>query len=223
MDGMVSESFCRRDAECQFLVVYICVPVSCTSHSQTISTTTPGLRAGIPRSTSSSRVSSGHGDKENKLASLWHRPTCDAIPITTDAPSEHPKPPKPPSLTPERDLQTRAAAAVRVMCSRGCVVAYLASTMKTRVLLSSIFFIADSVVRGYLRICGNGGWMDGRRRRQSLAHSLACVHVTRTPSHPHAHAFTALCLRLCTSRHATPCPPLARCDGHPPALPKIST
>lgn len=28
----------------------------------------------------------------------------------------------------------------------------LMSTMKTRVLLSSIFFIADSVVRGYLRI-----------------------------------------------------------------------
>jgi hypothetical protein len=30
---------------------------------------------------------------------------------------------------------------------------YRTSTMNTRVLLSSIFFIADSVVSGYLRIC----------------------------------------------------------------------
>jgi hypothetical protein len=34
---------------------------------------------------------------------------------------------------------------------------YRTSTMNTRVLLSSIFFIADSVVSGYLRICAEGG------------------------------------------------------------------
>lgn len=44
-------------------------------------------------------------------------------------------------------------------------VAYLASTMKTRVLLSSIFFMADSVVSGYLRICGGEKGKGGMKER----------------------------------------------------------
>ena len=42
---------------------------------------------------------------------------------------------------------------MRLTASLICFFVDLASTMKTRVLLSSIFFMADSVVRGNLRIC----------------------------------------------------------------------
>jgi hypothetical protein len=48
-----------------------------------------------------------------------------------------------------------------------CFFVDLASTMKTRVLLSSIFFMADSVVRGNLRICWSMGGRVGQFLRSS--------------------------------------------------------